>query len=613
MAQEVDTKSLSPVKRVEAKKFDFEKIFQEARLLAMERNLHKNIEALSETAEITEDAETDVLTSFEHVAPSGQSPTGTDVKITDDEERDPYYLPVSNHLTFCHGTKPLTALAVDPAGARIATGGLDFDVKLWDFGGMDRSCRPFKAVRPCEDHQAKHLEFCPSGERLLVISGSAQAHIVDRDGEPVCFTNKGFQYITDPASAKGHTHGLHWGCWHPLDSSKFLTCSQDATLRIWDLNDAESLLNETRIPTHKSVIKPRSAQGRKLVPTACAYSKDGQTIAAGCQDGSIHMWDTRKLFVNTCQLVRNAHALNTNITCVAWSWDGKQLASRAMDDTVKLWDTRALSKGAVHIQHNLPVIFDQTEVTFSPNDYVVATGVSAPRNDTKAGYIGFFRRNDFKPLESLHPGHGSVVRVIWHHRINQIFCASSDGTANVHYDPSCSYNGALLCAERQATAATRRRHLGGDEAYIKPYLITYNEDTVRTTRKSRKLPPQPTNDTEAALFAIHNQLQTERQSAAAAANDKAKARVPVREETLGNRVGSLHQYMVQQIVLKKNEAEERAEKDIRGAILRHADAAKAKPFWTKAYLETQPNPIFHNPDEDMKKDETPVWKKQKLA
>lgn len=106
-----------------------------------------------------------------------------------------------------------------------------------------------------------------------MISGSAQAHVVSRDGDAVCFTNKGFQYITDPASAKGHTHGLQWGTWHPLDATRFLTCSLDATLRTWDISDAETVVNETRLPTHKTVMKTRNAQGRKTVPTACAYSK----------------------------------------------------------------------------------------------------------------------------------------------------------------------------------------------------------------------------------------------------------------------------------------------------------------------------------------------------
>ena len=30
------------------------------------------------------------------------------------------------------------------------TGAIDFDVKLWDFAGMDASLQSFRSLRPCE-------------------------------------------------------------------------------------------------------------------------------------------------------------------------------------------------------------------------------------------------------------------------------------------------------------------------------------------------------------------------------------------------------------------------------------------------------------------------------
>ncbi|CAH8520003.1 unnamed protein product [Schistosoma intercalatum] len=597
--------------KVAPKKFDFMDIFSESYSLAQKRNQVTNARILallpendSQTTEMDPLEESSLDTESDYIGPSPE----------DMAAENPYYLPITQNLTLSHGCKPLTAIGVDPAGARVATGGFDFDVKLWDFGGMDNACRPFKAFRPCEEHQIKHLDFSPSGEHLLVISGSAQAFIVDRDGEAVCYTNKGYQYITDPASAKGHTHALHWGMWHPLDSNKLLTCSQDSTLRVWDINDAEAVMNETRIPTHKIVIKTRNAQGRKTSPTSCAYSKDGQLIAAGCQDGSIQIWDTRKPLVNTTQICRTAHPINTDITCINWSWDSKQLLSRGMnDDTMKLWDTRELSKGAIHVFKDLPVLFNQSEVTFSPNDQVLAVAVSVPRNDPKRGQINFYRRDNFQLINQFSPCHGSVIGLTWHHRLNQVFCSSSDGVANVYYDSKVSHNGALMCANRQATTSSRRRHTGTGEAYMKPIILTYDEEAVRIARKNKKYLNQTEIDSEVAMAAVNAILQKDHQTIQAAKEDEAKQRVPNREESVGNRVGSLHQFMVQQIVLKKNEADERAEKDIRGAILRHADEAKKQPFWTRAYLKTQPNPIFHNPDEEVKKDDTPIWKKQKLA
>ena len=43
----------------------------------------------------------------------------------------------------------VSALAMDPSGARVVTGGYDYDVKLWDFAGMDSSLQSFRTIRPC--------------------------------------------------------------------------------------------------------------------------------------------------------------------------------------------------------------------------------------------------------------------------------------------------------------------------------------------------------------------------------------------------------------------------------------------------------------------------------
>lgn len=63
------------------------------------------------------------------------------------------------------------------------------------------------------------------------------------------------------------------------------------TVRTWDLTSEKK---------HKSVFKPRSLQGKRVTPTCCTYSRDGKLIAAGCQDGTIQIWD-RNLSVSVSQ------------------------------------------------------------------------------------------------------------------------------------------------------------------------------------------------------------------------------------------------------------------------------------------------------------------------
>ena len=47
-------------------------------------------------------------------------------------------------------TLQVSALALDVSGARLVTGGYDYDVKLWDFAGMDASLQSFRKCTPCE-------------------------------------------------------------------------------------------------------------------------------------------------------------------------------------------------------------------------------------------------------------------------------------------------------------------------------------------------------------------------------------------------------------------------------------------------------------------------------
>lgn len=44
----------------------------------------------------------------------------------------------------------VSALALDPSGARLITGGYDYDVKFWDFAGMDAALNAFRSLQPCE-------------------------------------------------------------------------------------------------------------------------------------------------------------------------------------------------------------------------------------------------------------------------------------------------------------------------------------------------------------------------------------------------------------------------------------------------------------------------------
>ena len=51
----------------------------------------------------------------------------------------------------------MSALTLDPSGARILSGSHDYDCKLWDFGGMDARCKPFKTWEPAGTYYVRHI------------------------------------------------------------------------------------------------------------------------------------------------------------------------------------------------------------------------------------------------------------------------------------------------------------------------------------------------------------------------------------------------------------------------------------------------------------------------
>ncbi|CAI5666900.1 WD repeat-containing protein 70 isoform X2 [Oreochromis niloticus] len=493
----------------------------------------------------------------------------------DDDDNPVKRIPDTHEITLQHGTKTVSALGLDPSGARLVSGGYDYDVRFWDFAGMDQALQAFRSLQPCECHQIKALQYSITGDVMLVVSGNAQAKVLDRDGFSVMECVKGDQYIVDMANTKGHTAMLNCGCWHPKIKEEFMTCSNDGTVRTWDLNSEKK---------HKSVFKPRSFQGKKVIPTCCTYSRDGKLIAAGCQDGSIQIWD-RNLSVHTKFHCRQAHTPGSDTSCLSFSYDGTMLASRGGDDTLKMWDIRNFRK-PVNGVSGLTNYFSMTDCCFSPDDKLLVTGTSV-KKDEGNGKLVFFDRISFQRVYEIDVTNASVVRCLWHPKLNQIMVGTGNGLVKVYYDPVKSHRGAKLCVVK---SKRKEKHA---EALTQDYIITphalpmFREARQRSTRK---------------------QLEKDRLDP----KKSHKPEPPVSGPGRGGRVaahgGTLSSFIVKNIALDKTD-----DSNPREAILRHAKEASENPYWiAPAYTQTQPEPMFAEESEDEEPDQEPEWKKRKI-
>ncbi|XP_030625257.1 WD repeat-containing protein 70 [Chanos chanos] len=497
--------------------------------------------------------------------------------VEDDEDDDPVKkIPDTHEITLQHGTKTVSALALDPSGARLVTGGYDYDVKFWDFAGMDAALQAFRSLQPCECHQIKSLQYSITGDVILVVAGNAQAKVLDRDGFQVLECVKGDQYIVDMANTKGHTAMLSGGCWHPKIKEEFLTCSNDGTVRTWDLNSEKK---------HKSVFKPRSQQGKRVTPTCCTYSRDGKLIAAGCQDGTIQIWD-RNLSVHTKFHCRQAHVPGSDTSCLTFSYDGTTLASRGGDDTLKTWDIRNFKK-PLNVATGLTSFFSMTDCCFSPDDKLLVTGTSVKKGEGN-GKLVFFDRQSFQRVYEIEVANTSVVRCLWHPKLNQIMVGTGDGQAKVYYDPVRSQRGAKLCVVKSKRKEKQAETLTQDYIITPHALPMFREARQRSTRK---------------------QLEKDRLDPVRSHKPEPPVSGPGRGGRVAAHGGTLSSYIVKNIALDKTD-----DSNPREAILRHAKEASENPYWVApAYDKTQPKPMFAEVEsEDEDADKEPEWKKRKI-
>lgn len=380
------------------------------------------------------------------------------------------------------------------------------------------------------------------------------------------------------SKTKGHIGGLTSGCWHPTKREEFLTSSLDSTLRIWSSKSKEQM----------QVIKMRAQGGLKTAPTCCTYNGEGTLIAAGCVDGSIQMYDTRKMFVNTTHCIRDAHKKGSEISSINFSYLGNTLVTRSCDETMKLWDMRAL-KTPLHTFNDLYSRYDTTDAIFSPDDSMVITGESLDKSKTTA-HLYFYDTKTFECINKLPVSDSHVIKVLWHPKLNQIFVGCGNGIVKGYYDENRSMRGAKLCIVK-SYRKKKQTEVSGSIQIITPHALPmFRQEKSRSLRK---------------------QLEKDRL-------DPMKSKRPDLPITSGQggRVvssgGTLSSYVIRNLGLSKRVDDD---KNPRDAILKFAKEAEENPYWiAPAYKATQPKPIFNTEDlekEAAEEDGEPSTKKAK--
>ena len=544
-----------------------------------------------------------------------------------EDERDER-LPVSDEAKMEGHRKVVSALALEHTGSRLLTGSHDYTVRMYDFNGMKRDLRPFREITPSDGYPVHALSWSPSGDRFLVVTGGAQPKVFDRDGRELGECDKGDMYIRDMKNTKGHCSPCTGGVWHPLRHDTALTAGADGTMRTWALDR----LGDAR-GAQAAVLKPQLSKPGRFQVTSCAYSADGALIAGGVTDGTIQLFPSdnsdrranagvasvsargasagaayrsasvglvlppsQQCHVDNAwsfagrprTLIRDAHPAGESVTSLAFSRDGNTLLSRCADGTLRVWDVRRF-KTPVKTFEGLETTHEETAVGFSPGGEYFFTGADAPRAraDLGDGALAVFDTKSLSLVRRIGTP-GNCVAALWHERLNQLFLGCGDGksgtTLGLYDAKRSSQRGLLACVGRAPRAASRADFVRVDEsktAYAPHALPMFREpmpgraapgDSERARRKDAVKTKMPRNTGAGARGAAG---------------------------ALGAGTGGT---LLTQHIMRNNDMlgeKNWRQNDPREAILRHAADAEANPWRTNnAYAETQPKPIFAEPERD---------------
>lgn len=476
-------------------------------------------------------------------------------EIDSDVEDNPFGIPYSHEVEMKGHEGHVSALALDPSGSRLISGGYDSVIKFWDFNAMDSSLKSFRTIEP-ETDVITSLEYSPTGDKFIMGSSSPQARIFNRDGKELILLPKGYPYIADMSATSGHIAKVTAAFFHPNKAENVYTASMDCSIRLWDLNSFKK---------HKEIIKLRNAQGGvRSGVSACAIDSTGTTIGAVCVDGSLQLFPTKGPFSRASSRYDTAHEFGSETSSIVFSKDGNTIATRGGDDTLKIWDARKLTLGPLMVFDNLPNKYQETDVVFSPDDSVICTGTSLSK-ECEVGKLAFFDKKTLEPIQQVSITDNSVISLIWHPKLNQIMCGSTDHKIHVLYNPEISTKGVLYCVTKHPKRDKYEDFVGVQNIQA-PHSLALFKQTHATKRSKEKAKSDPT-----------------------------RASIPLAPQIgpgVGGRLGSNLTSSIMAGLVQKTPFE----KDPRAALLKYHDEKGLKEM--DIYKKTQPVPIFQKPLEE---------------
>ena len=281
--------------------------------------------------------------------------------------------------TYRGHSRDVSTVAWSPRGTRIASGGYDKTVQVWDVATG-------KTLLTYRGYPASVLSVAWSPDETRIASAG------DDKTVQVWNAATGKNILT----YRGHPASVWSVAWSP-DGTCIASASSDKTVQVWNAATGENIL---------------TYRGHPASVWSVAWSPDGTCIASASSDKTVQVWNAA-----TGKNILTYRGHSALVCSVAWSPDGTRLASAGDDRTVQVWDATTGNKLLTYRSGAIAV-------AWSPDSTRIASG---SRDKTVQVWDAAIGKNLL-----IYRGHtNQVFSVVWSPDGTHIASAGEDKTVQV--------------------------------------------------------------------------------------------------------------------------------------------------------------------------------------
>jgi WD40 repeat protein len=243
-------------------------------------------------------------------------------------------------------TGPVRCVAVSADGRQALSAGDDGTLRLWDL----EQAKQIKLIKTSLK-RVNSVALTPGGLKAWV-AGDMTAALFDLENGVEVLRQDGFEADVLEVAVSESTN-------------RVAAAAADGTVRVWSYPRDERETIEFKHPM-------------KLASSSLAFSPEGQKLAVGSHDRSVHLFD-----LDARREIGSLSGHASPVLCVAFSEDGTLVASgsgsaeasegttpKNKDDTVRVWDVRTRRELQQCQGHTAGV----TGVVFGPSGHTVLSG-----------------------------------------------------------------------------------------------------------------------------------------------------------------------------------------------------------------------------------------------